>query len=153
MRNYYAYASFFFVEEGEKDDDNDVESDDGEKHKDTTPLWKYVTRLGGGREGGTTKFTCTHCTKTYTCSYTRVRKQMCGIMPCDQDKATGVKTYDKVSTKERNKYRMEEEVAQNNSKRSRVEYESSQSRRMFGSGSGSSFPHGSTSGSGSSSKI
>ena len=51
-------------------------------------------------------------------------------------KATGVKTCDKVSTKERNKYKMEEEAAKNISKRSRVESESSQ--RKFGSGFGSS---------------
>ena len=39
-------------------------------NKKTTPLWKYVARLGGGRGGGTTKFTCLHCNKTYTGSYT-----------------------------------------------------------------------------------
>ena len=83
-----------------------IESDEGPK-KDTTPLWKYVTRLGGGRGGGTTKFTCLHCNKTYTGTYTRVRKHLCGIMPCNQGKATGVKTCDKVSAKERNKYRMD----------------------------------------------
>ena len=72
----------------------------------------------------TTKFTCLHCNNTYTGSYTCVRKHLCALMPCDQGKATGVKTCDKVSAKERNKYRMEEEVAENNSKRSRVEFES-----------------------------
>ena len=46
---------------------------------------------------------------------------------CDQAKATRVKTYDKLLAKERNKYKMEEEPAQNNSKRSRIESESSQS--------------------------
>ena len=86
------------------------------KNKKTTPLWNYVTRLGGGRGGGTTKFICPYCTKTYTGSYTCVRKHLCGIMPCDQGKAVGVKTCDKVPTKERNKYRMEEEAGQNNSK-------------------------------------
>ena len=99
-----------------EEEEEEIESDEGPK-KDTTPLWKYVTRLGGGSRGGTTKFTCLHCNKTYTCSYTRVRKHLCGIMPCDQGKATGVKTCDKVAGKERNKYRMEEEAAQNNSKR------------------------------------
>ena len=62
-------------------------------------------------------------------------------MPCDKGKATRIKTCNKVSVKERNKYRMEEEAAQNNSKRSRVESESP--HRMFGSGSGSSSTHGS----------
>ena len=93
-----------------------------------------MTRLGGGRGGRTIKFTCLHCNKTYTGSYTPVRKHFCGLMPCDQGKATGVKTCDKVSAKERNKYKMEEEAAQNNSKRSRVESESPQ--RMFSGGSG-----------------
>ena len=60
-------------------------------------------------------------------------------MPCDQGKATRVKTCDKVSAKERNKYKIEEEAAQNNSKRSRVESESPQ--RMFSSGFGSSSTH------------
>ena len=46
-----------------------------------------------------------------------------------------------VTAKERNKYRMEEEVAQNNSKRLRVESESPQ--RMFSGGSGSSSTHAS----------
>ena len=62
-------------------------------------------------------------------------------MPCDQGKATGVKTSDKVSAKERNKYNMEEEAAQNNSKRSRVESESP--HRMFSGGSRSSSTHAS----------
>ena len=62
-------------------------------------------------------------------------------MPCDKGKATGVKTCDKVPGKEKNKYRMEEEAAQNNSKRSRVESESPQ--RMFSGGFGSSSTHAS----------
>ena len=66
---------------------------------------------------------------------------MCEIMPCDQGKAVGVKNYDKVPAKERNKYKMEEEAAQNNSKRSRVESE--YPKRMFRSGSGSSSTHAS----------
>ena len=82
-------------EEGE-DEEEEIESDEEQKQKDTTPLWKYVTRLGGGRGGGTTKFTCLHCNKTYTGSYTYVRKHLCGLMPCDQGKATRVKTCDKV---------------------------------------------------------
>ena len=46
-------------EEEEEEDDgyDEIESDEGQKQKDTTPLWKYVTRLGGGRGGGTTEFT------------------------------------------------------------------------------------------------
>ena len=107
-------------EEGEEEEEEEIESDEGQKQKDTTPLWKYVTRLEGGRGGETTKFACLHCNKTYIGSYTHVRKHLCGLMPCDQGQATRAKTCDKVSTKERNKYKMEEEAAQNNSKRSRV---------------------------------
>ena len=76
-------------------EEEEIESDEGPK-KDTTPLWKYVTRLGARRGGGTTKFTCLHCNKTYTGSYTCVRKHLCEIMSCDQGKATGVKTCDSV---------------------------------------------------------
>ena len=64
-------------EEGEEEEE-EIESDEGPK-KDTTPLWKYVTRLGGGRGGGTTKFTCLHSSKTYTGSYTHVRKHCVGL--------------------------------------------------------------------------
>lgn len=33
------------------------EEEDGKKTRvDQTPLWKYVTRLGGGKGSGTTKF-------------------------------------------------------------------------------------------------
>ena len=46
----------------EGDDDIEVESDEEEK-KDATPLWKFVARLGGGKEGRTTKFICLHRTK------------------------------------------------------------------------------------------
>ena len=48
------------------EEEEEIESEEEQKQKDTTPLWKYVTRLGGGRGVGTTKFTCPHCTKTYT---------------------------------------------------------------------------------------
>jgi hypothetical protein len=41
-------------EEMEGDDENENDDDDAQKPKKIlTPLWKYVTRLGGG----TTKFT------------------------------------------------------------------------------------------------
>jgi hypothetical protein len=71
-------------EEGmEVDEDNENDSDDRDPQKSKekyTPLWKYVTRLVGGKEGGTTKFTCHHCHTKYTGSYTHVRKHMCGTM-------------------------------------------------------------------------
>ena len=75
-------------EEGEEDDEEENENEgdggDGKKTKeDPTPLWKYVTRLGGGKRGGTTKFTCPQCQPTYTGSYVHVRKHLCGVMPLD----------------------------------------------------------------------
>jgi len=52
-----------------------------QKSKDKhTPLWKYVTKLTGGKGGGTGKFICHHCNTEYTGSYTRVRKHLCGSM-------------------------------------------------------------------------
>lgn len=66
--------------EMEGDDDNENDNDNGQKPKEiSTPLWKYVTRLGGGKGGGTTKFIFSHSHKTYTGSYTRVRKHLCGM--------------------------------------------------------------------------
>ena len=53
---------------GEEEEET-IESDEGQKQKDTTPLWKYVTRLGGRRGGGTTKFTCLHCNKAFVWAY------------------------------------------------------------------------------------
>jgi hypothetical protein len=68
-------------EEMEGDDGKENDSDDPQKPKEILkPLWKYATRLGGGKGGGTTKFTCHHYHKTYTGSYTHVRKHLCGLM-------------------------------------------------------------------------
>jgi uncharacterized membrane protein len=42
--------------EGDEDNENDSDDHDPQKSKEKyTPLWKYVTRLGGGKGGGTTK--------------------------------------------------------------------------------------------------
>jgi hypothetical protein len=110
------------------DEDNENASDDPQKPKENlTSLWKYVTRLGGG--GGTTKFTCHHCPKNYTGSYTCVRKHLCGTMYWDEGKSIGVKTFVSVPPKDRLKYQREEEASQNKFKRPRVELESAQ--RMF----------------------
>ena len=55
----------------EEEEEKDEHEGGGKKTKgDQTPLWKYVTRLGGGIGGGTTKFVCPHCNTTYTGSYT-----------------------------------------------------------------------------------
>jgi len=84
-------------EEEEIEGDDDVESDNENKPKQSsTPLWKYVTRLEGGKRGRTTKFPCPHCNKTYIGSYTHVRKHLYGIMPSDEKKnTTWVKTCEK----------------------------------------------------------
>jgi len=121
-------------EEVKGDDDHENDSDDGHGNKpkeNSTPLWKYVTRLGGGKGGGTTKFICPHCRKTYMGSYTSVRKYLCGVMPCDENKTIGVKTYGKVPSKDRTKYKREEEEAQHKSKNSRIKHETSSSHRTF----------------------
>ena len=97
-------------EEEEEEEDDDEHEGGGNKTKEgQTPLWKYVTRLGGGRGGGTTKFVCPHCNKTYTSSYTHVRKDLRGVMPWDENKTIGVKTYGQVPPKDGSKYKREEE--------------------------------------------
>ena len=83
---------------GEEDEDEDEDEDEGEEDEenqkktkeDPTPLWKYVTREAETRGGGTNKFVCPHCKKTYTGSYTHVRRHLCGHMPCDERKTIGV---------------------------------------------------------------
>jgi hypothetical protein len=42
-------------------------------------------------DSGTRQFTCHHCYTTYTCSYTHMRKHLCGLMHCDEGKTIGVK--------------------------------------------------------------
>jgi hypothetical protein len=117
----------------EGDDDHETDSDDGQKHKEiSTPSWKYVTKLWGGKAGGTTKFICSHCHKIYTGSYTHVRKHLCGITPWDEAKTIGVKTCDHVRVKDKNKYKKEEKATQNKSNKSRVKSETSSTHKMFG---------------------
>jgi hypothetical protein len=62
-----------------------------------------VTKLGGGKGGGTKKFICSHCHKTYLGSYICVRKNFCGIIPWDEGRNIVVKIYDHVPIKYRNK--------------------------------------------------
>ena len=79
-------------EEDEEEDENEGDGGDGKKTKeDQTPLWKNVTKLGGGKGGGTTKVVCPHCNITYTGSYPRVRKHISSVMPWDGNKTIGVK--------------------------------------------------------------
>jgi hypothetical protein len=68
--------------------EEDEEGNEGGKAS-LTPLWRFVTKLEGGRGGGTTKFLCHHdCHqgKPYTGSYTRVRRHLCGVMESDDNK-------------------------------------------------------------------
>jgi hypothetical protein len=117
------------MEEAE-DNENDSDDYDLQKAKEKyTPLWKYVTRLNGGKGGGTTKFICYHCHTEYTGSYSRVKKHLCGTMYWDEGKNVGIRACVKVDPEDRLKYQREEEVAQNKGKKPKVELESAQ--RMF----------------------
>jgi len=116
-------------EEEGMEGDEDNENDPPQKKEKHTPLWKHFIRLGGGKEGGNTKFICHHCHTEYTGYYTRVRKHLCGTMYLDEGKIIGVKTSVKVEPEDRLKYQREEEVAQNKSKKPKVEPQSAQ--RMF----------------------
>lgn len=95
------------------DEDEEGEGDEGEDDNESsktslTPLWNYVTKLEGGKGGGTTKFLCRHdCHqgKPYTSSHTRVRRHLCGVMESDDNKGSlGVSVCPRVSQEERQKY-------------------------------------------------
>jgi hypothetical protein len=54
-----------------------------------TPLWRFVTKLEGGKGGGTTNFLCCHDFhqgKPYTSSYIGVRRHLWGVMESDDNK-------------------------------------------------------------------
>jgi hypothetical protein len=73
-------------EEGGEGDDNEVDSGKAS----LTPLWRYVTKLEG-RGGGTTKFLCPHgChpRKSYSGSYTCVRRHLCGVLDNDDNRGS-----------------------------------------------------------------
>ena len=95
------------VEEGiEEDEDNENDSDDHDPQKvkeRNPPLWKYVTKLSGGKGGGTGKFICHHCHKDYIGSYTHVRKHLCGLMHWDERKTIESKIME-VTPKDKIKY-------------------------------------------------
>jgi hypothetical protein len=94
--------------------EEDKEGNEGGKAS-LTPLWRFVTKLEGGRGGGTTKFICHHdCHqgKSYTNSYTHVR-HLYGVMETDDNKgAIGISICPKISKEGRQKYIKIEEVAQ-----------------------------------------
>ena len=107
-------------------EEEESEHDSAQKTKqDQIPLWKYVTRPGAGKGGGTTKFHCPHCNNNYTGSYTCARKHLCGKRPWDGDKQIGIKTCVGVSVAERAKYIREEEEAQYKYKKSKGFFEPS----------------------------
>jgi len=147
---FYHYYGVGFENPGEEEHlgEEEEESGDGDGSKtkaNQTPLWKYVSSPEARKWGGTTKFTCLHCKNTYTGSYIRARKHLCGKMPWDGDKQVGIKTCVSVTTQQRAKYIREEEETEYKSKRSKgdFEHDSSQSHRQrtpstfsYGSGYG-----------------
>ena len=73
-----------FEEEGDEPE-GDTETQDGKAT--STPLWNYVTKLDGGKGGGSYKFVCPHgCHggKPYCGSYTRLRRHLCGVLDSDE---------------------------------------------------------------------
>jgi hypothetical protein len=112
---------------GDEDNENDSDGQDSQKSKERyTPLWKYVIKLSEGKGGGTGKFICHHCHTEYTGSYTRVRKHLCGSMYWEVGKNIGIKACVSIESTDRLRYQREEEVAQNKSKRPKVESENAQ---------------------------
>ena len=125
-------------EEGfeEEEDDENIESQDGKAA--LTPLWNYVTKLEGGKGGGSYKFLCSHgCHggKPYSGSYTHVRRHLCGVMGSNEKKGVvGIAIFPKVSMEQRRKYIQIEEVAQQKNKKQKTQSESSATSK-FGSSS------------------
>jgi len=80
------------------------------------PLWKFVTKVEEGKGGGSIKFLCPHdCHdgKPYTGSYTRLRRNLCGVMESKDNKgSTGITIFPNISKEQREKYIKIEEVAQ-----------------------------------------
>jgi len=112
-----------------------------------TPLWNYVTKLEGGKGGGSYKFLCPHgCHggKPFSGSYTRVRRHLCGVMDSDDKKgAVGIQICPNIFAEQRRKYIQIEEVAQQKSKKQKTHSESSATSRF-----GSSSAHGTSGSSG-----
>lgn len=101
-----------------------------------TPLWNYVTKLEGGKGGGSYKFLCPHgCHggKPFSGSYTRVRRHLCGVMDSDDKKGVvGIQICPNISSEHKRKYIQIEEAAQQKSKKQKTHSESSATSR-FGS--------------------
>ena len=127
-----------FEEEGDEFDEN-IETLEGKAT--LTPLWNYVTKLEGGKGGGSYKFLCPHgchAGKPYSGSYTCVRRHLCGVMDSDEKNgAVGIAICPKVPAEQRGKYIQIEEAAQQKNKKQKTQSDSSANSRF-----GSSSPHG-----------
>ena len=138
-------------EEGFEEEGDELEGDtEGQDEKGpSNPLWNYVTKLDGGKGGGSYKFVCPHgCHggKPYTGSYTRLRRHLCGVLDSDERKGSvGVSICPNISTEERRKYIQIEMAAQQKNKKQKTHSESSATSK-FGSCSPS--PHGTSATSG-----
>ena len=115
-----------FEEEGDELE-GDTEAQDGKGT--SNPLWNYVTKLDGGKGGGSYKFVCPHgCHggKPYTGSYTRLRRHLCGVLDSDGKKGPmGVQICPNISTEQRRKYIQIEMAAQQKNKKQKTHSESS----------------------------
>jgi hypothetical protein len=79
------------------EDEEGLEGAEGGKNS-STPLWKFVTKLEGGKRGGaSTNVLCKHDYhqgKPYTGSYTHVRRHLCGVLESDDNKgAIGISIF------------------------------------------------------------
>ena len=106
--------------------EEDTETQDGKAT--STPLWNYVTKLDGGKGGGSYKFVCPHgCHggKPYCGSYTRLRRHLCGVLDSDEKKGSvGVQVCPNISTEQRRKYIQIEMAAQQKHKKQKTQSDS-----------------------------
>ena len=113
-------------EEGFEGDESDNE---GGKTS-FTPLWKFVTKLEGGKGVEPLKFLCKHdCHqgKPHTSSYTHVRRHFCGVLESDENKgAIGISIFPKISMEERQKYiKIEEDAEKKHGKKQNIQSDAS----------------------------
>jgi len=110
-----------FEEEGDEFE-GDTEAQDVQAT--STPLWNYVTKLDGGKGGGSYKFVCPHgCHggKPYCGSYTRLRRHLCGVLDSDEKKGSvGVQICPNISTEQRRKYIQIEMASQQKHKKQKT---------------------------------
>ena len=80
------------------------------------PLWQFVTKVEEGKGGGSIKFVCPydcHDGKSYTGSYSCLRRHLCGVMESDDNKgSTGITVFPNISKQQRQKYIRIEEATQ-----------------------------------------